>query len=209
MKKGIILNLKRFKMLNYVTLNKIFIILCGIFIIGMLIGSRIYSKNEWISNFTESLFKSYVAVHNGNLFFKKLFFTFTRFLIILVVYFLSGSSMLGVVITPFIMAWQGIISSSLSSYLYTNHGLSGIAFNAIILIPSLVIFTICCLFAARYAIDFSILIAKLTFPRSKPASLYINFKKYCLKFLIFIGISMICSLIDIILNLLFLKFFQL
>ena len=208
MRKGIIVNLKRFKILDYVTLNKIFIVLCIVFILGIAIGSIVFSKNNWLSQTTESLFKSYILVHSGNAFFKKLLVCFSRYLIVLVLYFLSGSSMLGVAVTPFITVWQGILFGSLSAQLYSSHGLSGIAFNAIILIPSAVIFTICCFFAARYAIDFSLLIAKLTLPRSKPASLYINFKNYCVKFLIFIVVSLICAIIDIVLNLLFLKFFN-
>ena len=187
MRKGIIVNLKRFKILDYVTLNKIFIVLCIVFIVGIAIGSIVFSKNNWLSQTTESLFKSYILVHSGNAFFKKLLVCFSRYLIVLVLYLLFGS---------------------LSAQLYSSHGLSGIAFNAIILIPSAVIFTICCFFAARYAIDFSLLIAKLTLPRSKPASLYINFKNYCVKFLIFIVVSLICAIIDIVLTLLFLKFFN-
>ena len=208
MRKGIIVNLKRFKVLDYVTLNKIFIVLCVVFISGIAIGSIVLSKNNWLSQTTESLFKSYISVHSGNAFFKKLLVCFSRYLIGLVLYFLSGSSMLGVAVTPFITVWQGILFGSLSAHLYSSHGLSGIAFNAIILIPPSVIFTVCCFFAARYAIDFSLLIAKLTLPRSKPASLYINFKNYCGKYLIFIAVSLICAIIDIVLNLLFLKFFN-
>lgn len=208
MRKGIIVNLKRFKVLDYVTLNKIFIILCAVFISGIAIGSIFLQKNSWLSQTTKTLFESYISVHNENPFFKKLLVCFSRYLIVLVLYFLSGSSMLGVAVTPFITAWQGILFGAVSSYLYQTYGLSGIAFNAIILIPPAVIFTICCFFAARYAIDFSLTVAKLTLPRSKPTSLYISFKNYCGKYLIFIAVSLICAVIDIILNLFFLKFFN-
>lgn len=208
MKKGIIVNLKRFKVLDYVTLNKIFFVLCVVFIIGITVGSTVLSKNNWLSQNTEIFFTNYISVHSGNSFFKKLLIDFFRYFLILALYFLSGSSMLGVAVTPFITVWQGILYGGISSYLYSTHGLSGIAFNAIILIPSAVIFTVCCFFAAKYSIDFSLLIAKLTLPKSKPASLYLNFKKYCGKFLIFIAVSLVCAIIDIILNLLFLNFFN-
>ena len=208
MRKGIIVNLKRFKVLDYVTLNKIFIILCSLFIAGIAIGSVVLPKSNWLSETTKTIFENYISVHNSNLFFKKLLIFFFRYLIVLILYFLSGSSMLGVAVIPFITVWQGILFGSVSSYIYVTYGLSGIAFNAIILIPSEVIFTVCCFFAARYAIDFSLLLAKLTLPRSKPASLYINFKNYCGKYSIFIALSLICAIIDIILNLLFLNFFN-
>ncbi len=208
MKKGIIVNLKRFKVLDYVALNKIFFVLCAVFVTGVAIGSTVLSKNDWLSQNTETFFDNYIFVHCSNTFFKKLLISFSRYFFILALYFLSGSSMLGIIVTPFITVWQGILFGGVSSHLYRTHGLSGIAFNAIILIPSAVIFTVCCFFAARYAIDFSLMIAKLTLPKSKPASLYLNFKNYCGKFLIFIAVSLVCAIIDIILNLLFLNFFN-
>ena len=208
MKKGIIVNLKRFKLLNYVTLNKIFIVLCLLFITGIVLGSSVLSKNSWLSQNTDLLFESFINVHTNKTFFSKLLSCYARYIIVLILYFLSGASMLGVAVTPFITVWQGILTGSITSYLYASHGLSGIAFNAIILIPPLSIFTVCCFFAARYAIDFSLSIAKLTMPKSRPASLYIEFKNYCGKYLIIVGIVLICSLIEIILNLLFLNFFN-
>lgn len=208
MRKGIILNLKRFKLLNYVTLNKIFILLCVIFIAGIVIGTVTLSKNSVLSEYIKSIFNQYISLHKSNAFFKKFINCFLKYSVVLVLYFLSGTSMLGVAITPFLTAWQGILIGSITSYLYTKYGISGIAFNAIIFIPPSVIFAVCSFFAARYAIDFSILIARLTLPRSKPASLYINFKSYCIKFLFFIGISIFCTLIEITLNIFFIKFFN-
>lgn len=208
MRRGIIVNLKRFKVLDYVNLNKFFIFLCVIFIAGITIGSTVLSKNSLLADNTKAFFKDYISVHTTNSFFKKFLTCSSRYFIILILYFLSGTSMIGVAITPFITAWQGILFASVSSYLYITHGLSGIAFNAIILIPPSVVFTICCFFAARYSIDFSLSVAKMTLPRSKPASLYLNFKMYCIKYLIFIGISFVCAILEIILNLFFLKFFN-
>ncbi len=208
MRKGIIVNLKRFKLLDYVTLNKIFIILCVMFIAGIALGSTVLSKSSWLSQATGAFFKSYLTLHSNGTFIKKLLFSFLCYLIVLILYFLSGSSMLGVAVTPFITLWQGIFCGSISSQLYATHGLSGIAFNAIILIPPTAIFTVCSFFAARHSIDFSLLIARLTLPRSKPASLYISFKDYCGKYLLFLSISLICAVIDIVLNLLFIKFFN-
>lgn len=208
MRKGIIVNLKRFKVLDYVTLNKIFIILCAVFIAGIAIGSAFFQKNGWLSQTIKTLFESYISSHSSNLFFKKFIVCFMRYLIVLIIYFLSGSSMFGVAVTPFITVWQGILFGAVSSYLYQSYGLSGVAFNAIILIPPAIIFIICSFFAARYAIDFSLNVARLTLPRSKPASLSISFKNYCGKYLIFIAVSLACTIIDIVLNKFFLKFFN-
>ncbi len=208
MRKGIILNLKRFKLLDYVTLNKIFIILCVLFIAGIILGSTLLLKNSWLSQNVTLIFKDFLTTHSKNTFFKKFFICVARYILILVFYFLSGASMLGIAITPFVTVWQGILFGSVASHLYATYGLGGIAFNAMILIPPLTIFIVCCFFAAKCAIDFSLCIAKLTMPKSRPANLYIAFKDYCFKYLIFIGISIICTFIEIFLNQLCLKFFN-
>lgn len=208
MRKGVIVNLKRFKFLDYVTLNKIFILLCIAFIAGIAIGSVIYPKNEALANFSKTIFLDYVSLHNGGSFFNKLFIGFAKYIVVLLLYFLSGTSMLGVAIVPFCAVWQGIMFGNISSYLYTEYALKGIAFNAIILVPPSIIFTICSFFAAKESINFSLLMAKLTLPKSKPANIYTDFRKYCGKFIIYFGVSAIAAITDIILNLLFLHFFE-
>ena len=72
MRKGIILNLKRFKLLNYVTLNKIFILLCVIFIAGIVIGTVTLSKNSVLSEYIKSIFNQYISLHKSNAFLESL-----------------------------------------------------------------------------------------------------------------------------------------
>jgi len=208
MKKGIILNLRRFKVFNYVTLNKIFIIICVIFIVGIAVGSTVMADNKWLFGKSEVFLCDYISLHISKNFLIKLTYCLFRYLIVLLFYFLSGTSMFGVSITPFVTLWQGIFFGNVTSYLYSQYGLSGIAFNAIIIIPPSVIFSVCCFFAAKFSIDYSLSVARMALPRSKPASLYLCFKNYCIKFLILVGISLFCSLLEIALNVLFLKFFS-
>lgn len=207
MRKGLIVNLKRLKLFDYVTLNKIFILLCVLFIAGITVGSVIYQKNTSIVEFSKNIFENYIKIHNKS-WISVLFASFSKYLIILLLYFLSGTSMLGVAIVPFLIFWQGIVCGNLSSYLYATYALKGIAFNAIILVPPSIIFTICCFFAARESINFSLLLAKLTLPKSKPANIYTDFRKYCGKFIIFIIFLILTAVADLVLNLLFLHFFS-
>ncbi len=207
MRKGIILNLKKFRITDYVNINRVFIGLSAVFLAGIAIGSCFLSKNTSFSLFTEITFKKIISLHNANGFFNKIIPCFLRYFLIILLYFLAGNSMLGVAIIPFIIAWQGIFCGNFIAYIYKIYGINGIAFNAIIIIPPTVFFTVVCFFAARYAINFSLLIAKLTLPRSRPASLYCDFKNYCSRFLILFGVSFLCTIFEILLNLLLLKYF--
>lgn len=208
MKKGIILNLKQLKLLDYVAVNKIFIFLCAVFILGIFIGTARFDSGNFLSQSSEKLFSSFTKLHTEYKLITRFFICFSRYIFILILYFISGASMLGIAITPFITFWQGIFTGGITSHLYATYKLSGISFNAIVFVPPIAIFAVCSFFAAKYAIDFSLSIAKLTLPRSRPVSLYNTFKIYCTKSLIFIAIAILCTVCEIILNILFLKFFN-
>lgn len=208
MRKGIILNLKHFKVINYVNHNKIFILLCLSFVVGIVIGCCTYSDNTVLADFSEKIFLKYISVHIGNSFFKKFFLIFTKFAFVLILHFLFGTSVFGIVSIPFLTAWQGILFGNISSYLYSGYALRGIAFNAIVFVPPLIIFTISSFFAAKNAITFSFRIVKLTLPKNRPLNLYTDFKNYCGRFLVFLIFSILSAIVDIVLNLLFLHFFE-
>ena len=208
MKKGVILNFKKLRVLDYVNLNKIFLLLCLLFTIGITVGCAVFSKNEWLADISKELFADYISIHNEGSFLSKFGNCFLKYFIFLFLYFVFGTSMLGVAIAPFLTIWQGILFAGMTSYLYAEYSLNGIAFNAIILIPPSIIFYICSFFAARESISFSLIFAKLTLPRSKPANIYIDFKKYCCKYLIFIAVTVFSVVTDIILNILLSNFFN-
>lgn len=208
MKKGLVLNFKKLRVLNYVTLNKFFIVLSLLFVFGITVGSIAFSKNDWLVNISQQIFNDYTKVHSGSSFFIKFFNCLFRYIIILVLYFLSGTSMLGIIISPMLVFWQGVLYGGFSAHLYTNYAINGIAFNATVVVPPVIISVICCFFAARESMMFAIILAKLTLPRSKPTNIYLDFKKYCGKFLIFILTCIFATAVDIILNLLLSKFFN-
>lgn len=208
MKKGMILNLKRFRPLDYVTQNKLLILLCVVYIVGIIIGCVALSEGNWILKYAKTFIDNFIKLHTTETFFSKLLNCILRYLIVLVLYFLTGASMLGVALTPFITLWLGVFCGAVSARLYALYGIAGIAFNAIIIIPPVVLFILVCFFAGKHSIEFSLSIAKLTLPNSKPINLFVSFKNYCSKYLIFLIFILASSILEIVLNLLFLKFFN-
>ena len=208
MKKGIILNFKKIRLIDNLFINKYYILLCAVFILGIIVGTIVFDNGNFLTQNTKDFFECFIKDHSELKLVTRFFTCVSKYILILVLYFVSGASLLGVAITPFITFWQGTFVGSISSYMYSTYKLVGIAYNAIVFVPPLAIFTVCCFFAARYAIDFSLGIAKLTLPRSRPISLYSVFKNYCVKYLIFFICATVCTSIEIILNILFLKFFN-
>lgn len=207
MKKGIIINFKRFKLLNYVNFNKVLLGLCFVFLLGVFIGVYYFTKSEFLFNVSELLFNDYL-IHKTK-FIKSVLITLVKYLLVLSLYFISGVSIVGIITVPFLMVWQGIIYGCYISYIYSIYGITGIAFNAILIIPSQVIFIIICIFFAQYSIEFSFNFVKLTLPKSRPTTLFLNFKKYSSKYLIYLLISLLCAIFDYFLYLMFYKMFNL
>ncbi len=208
MRKGVIVSLKRIKLLDFITINHIFILMCVIFIAGIAIGSVIYPENETVSGLTIDFFDSFIEYHSSASFVSKILFSFLTYLTVLLFLYLSGTSMLGVAVVPFIICWQGIAFGNLSSFLYSEFSLKGIAFNAIILVPSCLIFSVCSFFAAKESINFSLLLARLSLPKTKPANIYVDFKRYCGKYLLFVAVCFVCTILDALLSAFFLHFFE-
>lgn len=208
MKKGIIVNLRHIGFLNYVKQNKIFLIFATIFILGIIIGSIILSNDSYITQLSKTIFNNIINLHTQKSFFKKFLTCYFHYTAVLLLYYLSGTSMVGIAITPFLTIWQGILIGNIISYIYTSHGITGIAFNAIVLIPPITVFLICVFFAAKHSTEFSLSIAKLILPKNRPTNLCNTFKKFCIKYLILFAFMVVCSLIEILLNTLFLKYFN-
>ena len=73
MKKGIIVNFKRLRRFDFAKINKIFLLLCALFVSGIAIGSILYSKNASLSDFSKNFFESFISLHKENVFIKKFF----------------------------------------------------------------------------------------------------------------------------------------
>ena len=208
MRKGAIVYFKRLKVLDFINLNHSILLIGLLFLVGLIIGLVIYPENTKYCDFSKGFLDNYITYHSEGQFFSKLLLTWLNYFTVLILLFLTGSSMLGVAVIPFIIGMIGVIYGNFTSYLYMEHSLKGIAFNAIILIPPTLSFIVCSFFAAREAIKFSFVIARLTMPKSKPANIFIDFKNYSTKYLIFIVVILFAALADGLLSTFFLSFFD-
>ena len=78
--------------------------------------------------------------------------------------------------------------------------MKGIAFNAVLIIPSAFVFVIALLLASRESMRFSILIAKISLPGSASVNLSFDFKNYCGRYLFIVLIALASALTDAVLS---------
>ena len=87
-----------------------------------------------------------------------------------------------------------------------NFMLKGIAFNALLLIPTMLFCAIALFILGRNAFSFSLLLARISLPGGQAVNLYNFFQNYCKK-LIFI-LFILSAIIDAVMSVSFIRFFD-
>lgn len=208
MKKGAIININKNNFINYIKNNKIVIMLTAAFIIGIALGSILSLRSNIAADFSEDLFAGFLKNRQGRGFFKIFSYSFKLRFLILLCCFLSGSSLMGIVFVPSTVIFSGFIYGTLSAYVCHVYLLKGIAFNALIIIPTATLFIISLLLAAVKSIYFSFEFIKLVFPNSRPINLFISFKEVCGYYLIYLSVALCSAVIDALLSKALISYFE-
>lgn len=208
MKKGAIININKNNFINYIKNNKIVIMLTAAFVIGIALGSILFLRSNIAADFAKDLFTSFLNNRQGRGFFKIFSYSFKLRFLILLCCFLSGSSLMGVVFVPSTVIFSGFVYGALSAYVYHSHLLKGIAFNALIIIPTATLFIISLLLAAVKSIYFSFEFIKLVFPNSRPINLFVSFKEVCGYYLIYLSVALCSAVIDALLSKALISYFE-
>lgn len=200
MRKGKVLSLKNFRFMEFVAKNNILAVLVVLITAGVAVGIFTEAKLQLLSKYSASYVERFVALRSGESFLSVALSSFMSSALVLLALFAAGTSMLGVVLVPFLAALRGVFYGGVSALLYSEYSVKGIAFNAVLIVPSAFVFVIALLLAARESMRFSLLIAKMSLPGSPSVNLAFDFKNYCGRYL-FIGlIALASALTDAVLS---------
>lgn len=210
MQLGKVINLKNYsKYLDFIKKNKYIFLLMMLFIVGLFIGISSINEYEGFKDFFIHKVEEYLDLrYNGNLF-NIFIHSFMFYLIFIVIAFVFGSSIIGVVFIPFIICGCSFLYGGYISTLYSSYSLKGIAFSAIFLIPPTVLFSVGLILACCESVGFSIRIIKLTLPKTNPSNLYYDFKNYFGRYLYIILLIIFAALADGLLSINFINNFTL
>ncbi len=197
MQIGKVIDLKDFnKYFSFFKENKVLIFLISLFLFGFGFGIFSSIKFENFKTFSEECLFGFLSIRADLDFLKIAVNSFFASFTYIVLIFVSGSSVLGVAILPFVIIYRGITYGAMMSFLYNEYALKGIAFNAVMVLPSAAFFVTAMIMAARESLGFSLRIAELTLPRTNPANLFYEFKNYCARYLVICLIIIFSSLVD-------------
>ena len=210
MKKGKVLNLRGINnFLEFVRLNNLILLLTLFLIIGFVFGVFTLNKYSFSQTYAQNFVTEFIADRTNSNILKITFVSFISSMFFMVASFVGGTSIIGMVLVPCFVAVKGYLYGIVSALLYSEYSLKGIAFHAVILMPSALIFIIAYLFSSRESVRFSLIMGKLTLPITVPANLSYDFKNYCGKNLLFCLLVLLSALTDAVISTNFLSRFVL
>lgn len=196
MKKGTVINFSASRFIEFLSENKSLIALIFSLILGILVVVLSSPNNAFLDNLCDSLFAFYKGEHFslsfGTVFFKSLLFGLTY----LCLAFIFGTTMLGIIFLPLLNFTFGIYFGCVSSYICSAYSFIGVAFNAVVLIPGSIIFTVALIFATKESLQFSFSVAKTTFSSAGYNDLPIRFKGICIKYIILMVAVILSAVAD-------------
>ncbi len=208
MKRSTVLTLRKIGIIDFLKKNKIFILMCIMFTAGCVASSIIYPENKNLQKIISDCFDNFLLHREGKKFFAVFINSFAERILFLFFVFLGGSSIFGAVLIPFIILVKGMYCGGFSALLYSDFALKGVAFNALIYIPPMIIFVLCLFYAAKESMGFSITLARISLPNCPPANISVEFKNYSGKFLLFLFVCLLSALVDASLSTSLLHFFN-
>lgn len=209
MKKGRVVSLRSFGITEFLQKNSFLLIILFFLIFGIVLGIFIFEDFKILEDYPKQYVTDYINNRINVSFGKILIVSTLDSLLVLFIVFLLGASLFGVVTVPAAVTIKGFFSGGITAFLYSQYGLKGIVFNAIIYIPSTIIFIVIILVASREAIRFSMKISSLTLNKTLPFNLSNEFREYCIKYLIFSGVTFFSAFVDALISLGFIEKFSL
>lgn len=208
MQKGKVLNLSKYRVLEFLKTNLYTIIGFAFLTVGVISGLALFDDFKIISQCLKGYFSSYIGYRNKSGFFAIVFKSFLHSLYLFLIIYVFGTTLFGVVTIPICVTVFGFFYGSAVAFLYSEYALKGVAFNAMVFLPSNLILLLFIIFASRYAMIFSLSIAKLTLPNGISSDLTLQFKEYSLRILVLTLGGLLAALIDGLTSLGLLKFFE-
>lgn len=162
--------------------NSVFLIISGIFVFGLLLGSFSISICENNSFYGLSNYFNEYIIFLKNAEFSKIFLSsFFMFALIILLNYILGLCVIGNFVSLFMLLLISFGVGSVSGFLYKSFSINGIGFFALAVLPGLFLFCINYILSLKRSFCFSRELFKLC---KKEANVSVDFKSYSIKYVI-------------------------
>lgn len=210
MKEKLKLNLKYSHNLKALIMNnKSLTVLACILLLGIFLGSlSIGAMKTTVINKIGVLFLDNFKNRSS----EPLFFIFISslssvFIFVLLAFFM-GLSVWGFIMVPFVPLVRGICIGFTQSYLYSQYGLYGIAFQLVVLFPGIFVSSIAILLITKEAMALSHSLSNVFIFNETNYKKRSEFKTYLFRGSCVFALTTLSAIIDTVLNFAFLRFFS-
>ena len=189
--------------------NRCFLISLLVLIIGMLFGAVYVGRAYEMGGYFETEFIKYLEVRTSSSFINLFFKFYFNGLVFLVIMLFSSIGMPGIAFVPAVLFFKGFGTASFLGLLYRNYRLTGLAFANLVVVPPFVCFGfLMCVFAAK-CLPLSLGFIKVLKTESyKPFDLRLQLIKTLRTFLFCVLFLILSALLEALLSIGFLRFFE-
>ncbi len=200
MRKGRVLSLKSCnKFFEFIIKNRVLLILSFFFITGFMIAVFIFDKYQVLKNWNIAIFNDFILDRTNKTILSIAINSFFNSMVFILLGFAFGTSVLGVVFVPLIVGVRSFLYGGMAATLYAEYSLKGIAFYTVLILPSAIVFIFGFLFAMCEALNFSLMLTRLTFPQTMPINISFQFRSFSIKYLFVSVIIVFSAVIDAVL----------
>lgn len=179
-----------------------------IFLVGILIGSVLVGRVRGYFDFSCGIFEDIYNLRSSASFYPIIKDSLLKIFLPYIALFLFGTSIVGFVFIPVIVATLGLRFGLLTGYLYITHNLNGIMFTGLILLPSATVFLFGVVLLSIEAFHFSKTLSTICIKSNKPINIYSEFKVYSIKSVATLVAALVSVILDVGMASLFINYFN-
>ncbi len=184
------------------------IILYVIVFVGLILGNFVIKETPDVFAIVKSIFESFVLSVSGQTLFRSFIVQFTANVSVILLNFVFGLCAIGFPMPFFASFLKGISIGALSSFLYSEHGLSGFGFCMLVFFPVQLITTLILIFSGKESVRMSLRLLKILTEQNLKAGERYELKKYIFQFVLWIVITVIISFVSAVLNVYVVRLFD-
>lgn len=188
--------------------NKSFLGLYAVVLFSLLTGVLVFKfENNSAGSFGNLFLSAYLSAENASLL-SAFFGSFASSFLFLLILFVLGSGVCGYFVVPAILFVKTVGYGYIGGYLYSAHGIKGVCFYLLTVVPSALILLMCYVFAAKESVKFSQLFLNSVKKESKPTKFSNDFKLYSIRSLIIFSVTLLGNLVEALTKFAFLGLFD-
>ena len=207
MKIGKVVSVKSFNFDVILKCDRVKLLLYLLSAFGILFGFFFFSKEGNSYFLLKAIFSKIVYLKASSDFVKSFLFSLLGLIVPVILIIVFGSSAFGVVVIPLTVAFINYIFGGLLAFSYYNYKLSGLAFNAVLLIPTFFFFIIALIICSSSVIKYS-LFQLSSLSSSKSGRMSIEFSSMIKKQVLVFVLILCDAILEVVLNKLFISAFD-